>query len=385
MQRVRPGVETLINKSLSLVIKSRIGLITNQSAVTSRQTHTADELLAAEVQITALFGPEHGILGTAPDGVDVPHSTDESSGIRVFSLYGETRRPAPEMISDLDAIVFDIQDVGSRFYTFLYTMALSMQACTEHGKRFIILDRPNPIGGEMVEGPILDTRFASFVGLYPIPVRYGMTVGELAAMFNREFGIGSDLRIVPLSGWRRSMWFDQTGLKWIPPSPAMRSLETAIVYPGMCLLEGTNVSEGRGTAAPFQTFGAPWIDAERLSDELNHAGLPGVRFLPVQFVPNSSKYAGLACSGERIEISDRERFLPVLTGVKVMETLHRLWPNAFKFSGPQAGGRNFFDLLAGTDHLRLAVEAGQSADEIASSWKKGVESFTSLREKYLLY
>jgi len=385
MKCVATGIETLIGRRLGLVLGQRIGLVTNQNAVKRDLTSTLDAFLSAGVKITALFAPEHGIAGRATDGVRIESTIDHRTGLPVYSLYGDTRKPTAEMLDEIDLMVFDIQDIGVRFYTYLYTMAYAMEACCEAGKGFIVLDRPNPLGGDSVEGPVLEQKFASFVGLYPVPVRYGMTIGEFARMINSEPRIDVKLTVVPLSGWNRNMWFDQTGLPWIPTSPAMPSLETAIVYPGACFIEGTDISEGRGTALPFQVTGAPWIDGYELAGKLNRVDLPGIRFRPVSFIPTASKYAGDECSGIQWHVMDREAFLPVLTGLKVIEAIRNLWPEEFEFRKPGIDGRYFFDLLSGTDKLRMGLESGRTAEDIASDWTEGIEKFHSTREKYLMY
>lgn len=385
MKRVAAGLETLLGRRLDPVLGRRVGLVTNQSAVKSDLTSTLDALLAAGVTITALFAPEHGVTGQATDGARIESTTDHRTGLPVYSLYGDTRKPTADMLGGIDLMVFDIQDIGARFYTYLYTMAYAMEACGEAGKEFVVLDRPNPLGGVGMEGPVLEQKFASFAGLYPVPARYGMTIGEFARMVNSEFGAGVKLTVVPLSGWKRDMWFDQTGLAWVPTSPAMPALETAVVYPGACLTEGTNISEGRGTALPFQMGGAPWIDGYELAGKLNRAGLPGVRFRPVSFIPAASKYAGDECSGIQWHVMDRRVFLPVLTGVKVIETIRNLRPDEFEFRKPGADGRYFFDLLSGTDQLRLGLESGRTTEDIASDWAEGIEKFRSIRERYLIY
>lgn len=385
MERVESGLEALMRRELHIVAGLNVGLIANHSAVTSTLVPAVDALISAGVRVRALFAPEHGPRGEIADGEHVPASVDQRTGLPIHSLYGATKRPTPEMLDGLDVLIFDIQDIGARFYTFLYTMAYAMQACAEMGLPFVVLDRPNPIGGAMVEGPVLNPRFASFVGLYPIPIRFGMTIGELARMFNDEFGIGVDLRVAPLNGWRREMWFDDTGLPWVAPSPNIPTLDTATIYPGTCLVEGTNVSEGRGTSAPFRLIGAPWIDSAVLSDELESAGLPGVEFIPSRFVPKSSKYAGQECRGVELRVVDRSEFRPVLTGLKTIEIIRRTNPAAFEFREPGVDGRRFFDLLAGTDKVRIDLEAGLEAEEIAATWAQAISEFENVRDRHLLY
>lgn len=308
MFKVKPGLQVAIEEQIDLLRASRIGLVTNQSAVMPDLTHITDALRFAGVTITALFAPEHGIMGAQPDGIDVQSSTDPRTGIPVHSLYSSPcKKPSPEMLFDVDLVVFDIQDVGCRYYTYLSTMAHVIQACAENGKKLIVLDRPNPINGMSVGGNILDPGFSSFIGVYPIPTRHGMTIGELALLFNEEFDIRADIEVIPCYGWNRSMWFDATGLPWVMPSPNMPTIETALLYPGLCLLEGTNLSEGRGTTRPFEIIGAPWIDGYELSDRLNAVGLPGVRFRPTWFAPNTSKFAGVTCGGVQVHVFDRSK------------------------------------------------------------------------------
>ena len=363
----------------------KVGFVTNQTAVTYDSIPAVDALLHAKVNIISLFTPEHGIRGEALNGEKVASSTDSRTGLPIHSLYGQTKKPTPKMLQDLDLLLFDIQDAGARFYTFLSTMAYLMQACAENRKPFILLDRPNPLGGTAVEGPMLDNRFSSFVGLYPIPIRYGMTIGELALYINSEFGIDADLKVINMRGWRRNMWFDETGLAWIPPSPAMPTLDTAIVYPGTCLLEGTNLSEGRGTTSPFEFAGAPWVDGPAFSEALNHAKLPGVYFDIAEFTPTHSKYAGEICSGVRVRVADRERFLPVLTGIKITELAHRLWPGEMSFCEAVEDGRSFFDLLAGTDRIRLQILNGKTAEGIADGWSEEIQRFKINAARNFLY
>ncbi|MCC6443432.1 MAG: DUF1343 domain-containing protein [Armatimonadetes bacterium] len=380
-----PGLEVLLENEPDLVRKKRIGLVTNHSAVTRDLTHAADYLLQEEVRIAALFGPEHGLRGDFADGAHVPTGADPLTGIPVYSLYGPHTKPTPEMLEGIDILLFDIQDVGSRFYTFLYTLSYIMEAAKEKGLEIIVLDRPNPINGVDVEGKILEKKCASFVGRYTIPIRYGLTVGELAQLFNTAFEIDADLAVVPLSGWGRGDFFDQTGLPWVPPSPNMPTPETALVYPGTCLIEGTNVSEGRGTAKPFEMIGSPWIEAERLADRLNEAELPGVRFRPAHFIPNVSKHAGESCHGIQLHVRDRSLFRPVRTGVFLLAALKSLYPDAFGWREPGENGLAYIDLLAGTDSLRLDLDRGASPAEICDAWDEEARSFEPLRESCMIY
>lgn len=362
----------------------RVGIITNQTGYDSKGRFVADVFREMEgVRVTALFSPEHGQAGVKEAGEEVESTTHAVYGVPVYSLYGETKKPSREMLREVDVLVFDIQDVGARFYTYIYTMSLAMEAAGENGKRFVVLDRPNPITGLHVEGNVLEKELASFVGLHPIAVRYGMTVGELAGMFNGEGWaakrVKAELTVVPLRGWRRGMWYDESGLRFIRPSPNIPDLETATVYPGMCLLEGTNVSEGRGTDRPFLQFGAPWIDSEGLSASLNGLGLAGLRFGPTSFTPVSSKYKGQRCHGVGISVTDREALRAYWSGIVIVNEIHRLYPDEFEWRA------SHFDRLCGTAKVREAIARGSSPARLRESWQAGLESFMRVREKYLLY
>lgn len=385
MTQVSTGLQHLLAHDIEPIQQQSIGLITNRSATTADGTPSVDALLSAGARIRSLFAPEHGFAASLADGEEFVSAIDKKTGLHVYSLYGSTKKPTPDMLEDIDAMVFDIQDVGARFYTFLYTMAYAMEACAEAGKQFIILDRPNPITGTAIEGPLLDAEFASFAGLYPIPIRYGMTIGEIASLFSSEFGIGADLMVIPLQGWRRSMWFDQTNLSWMPPSPNIPHPGTALVYPGTCLIEGTNISEGRGTSDPFRKIGAPWIDGMILASELRSAGLPGVELVPAEFTPSASKHEGRKCGGVSIQVINRDEFESVLTGLKIIEVIHRLWPKEFAFREPGLDGRCYFDLLAGTDSIRLDIESGKTAEYISENWQDPIDKFRKQRERYLIY
>jgi uncharacterized protein YbbC (DUF1343 family) len=381
---VRPGLDVLLTERLDLVMGKRVGLITNPTGVRADLTSGIDALhTQAGVTLAALFGPEHGVRGQAQAGEAVQSGTDPRTGVPAYSLYGNVRQPTAEMLRGIDILLFDIQDVGARFYTYIWTMVLAMQAAAKHGVPFVVLDRPNPIAGLAVEGPVLDRRFESFVGMYPIPVRHGMTVGELARLFNTEYGIGAELTVVPAKGWRRELWFDQTGLPWIMPSPNMPTLETATVYPGSAFIEGTSLSEGRGTTRPCVHNGAPWIAPSLWAAEPNARGLPGVRFRPAYFAPTFSKHAGQTCGGVQLHVTDRQAFRPVATGVHLLDAARRRWPERFQWQ--QSGGSFSIDRLAGTDALRLALNRGVPPAEIIASWDEGARSFAQIRQKYLLY
>ncbi len=376
---IRPGIEVFAASPPPALRGASVGLITNHTGVTSDGTSSIDVLAALEsVQLAALFSPEHGIRGAAADGERVDSETDARTGLTIHSLYGDTRKPTPEMLEGLDALLFDIQDVGARQYTYISTMALAMEAAREQGIPFIVLDRPNPIGGVAVEGSVLDPAFATFVGMYPIPTRHGMTVGELARLFNEEFGIGADLTVVPIAGWERSIWFDETGLPWINPSPNIRRLEAAIHYPGTVFLEGTNLLE-RGTDRPFEQTGAPWLDAAAVVEEMNGMGLPGIRFeaLDLAVEEGSRKYPGQTVPGIRYHLTDRESYEPVRTSLLLIDAIHRRHPEEFEWSGTM-------DRLAGTDRVRQAIQAGELADLIAG-WERDETAFEEMRRPYLLY
>ena len=384
MGKVRPGLEALIEENLDLVEGKRVGVVTNHSAVTSDCTHIVDALLKAGVNITALYGPEHGVWGHVADGQEIDSSKDPRTGIQVFSLYGATRKPTPEMLEPIDVLIYDLQDVGARFYTFTYTMSYCMQACAENGKKFIVLDRPNPINGVKVEGRILDPRFASFVGLHPIPFRHGMTIGELARMFNEEYGFKADLEVVPCKGWERCMWFDDTGLPFVWPSPNIPTWESALAFVATCLIEGTELSEGRGTTKPFEMVGAPWVDAFKMADRLNSLELAGVRFRATYFIPLTSKHQGKPCAGVQIHIMDRDQVNAVEVGLHVVKSLQDLHPGDFKYR-ERTDGVNHFDRLAGSDDVQNSLVAGVAIKEIMDSWADELAKFLETRWSYLQY
>jgi uncharacterized protein YbbC (DUF1343 family) len=362
----------------------RLGIITNHTAYDSKGRFIVDVFKGmAGVKVTALFSPEHGLWGTAPDGKKIGSQTHPVYNLPVYSLYGKTQKPTSDMLRDIDVLVFDIQDIGARFYTYIYTMSLAMEAAAQNGKTFVVLDRPNPINGISVQGNILEPSQASFVGLYPIPVRHGMTVGELARMFNGQGWLAGSVKtrlvVIPMKGWRRRMWYDQTSLRFIKTSPNMPDIETAAIYPGLCLLEGTNVSEGRGTAMPFRQFGAPWIDSKLLAKQLNALNVPEMRFEPVSFTPTSSKYKGLECHGVRILVSDRDRLEPYFSGIKIVNEIYRMYPEQFEWRA------SHFDRLCGTSKIRSAITGNSSLDALHNKWQKELESFLKIRAGYLIY
>ncbi len=389
IDRVVTGLERLLGDHSDRIQGKRLGLIANQTTVDMDLRHGIDLLHGRPgTELKVVFGPEHGLRGSAQDQVEVGDGVDEHTGLPVRSLYGPNRRPTKDMLAGLDAIVFDVQDIGSRYYTFIWTMAHAMEACAREGLEMIVADRPNPIGGELVEGNLIEEGYRSFVGRYPIPNRHGMTAGELARLFNETFDIGCRLTVVPLKGWHRSQWFDQTGLPWILPSPNMPTLDTATVYPGMCLIEGTNLSEGRGTTRPFELVGAPWIDPYRLVQEIEKENLPGVRLRPQWFRPTFHKFAGEVCSGIQHHVEDRLAFRPLRTGVALLRAVHRLWPDRFQWRPPPyeyETERPAIDILAGSDCLREQIEEQVPVPEIESSWNEALTGFDRIRKKYLIY
>ncbi len=387
---MKSGLEVLFESRLNLLEGARVGLIVHPASVNSRFEHAADLFHHNErIELASLFGPQHGIRGETQDNmIEWSSFRDERKQVPVYSLYGETRKPLPEMLADLDVLVFDVQDVGTRVYTFIYTMALAMEAARESGKKFVVLDRPNPTGGLQMEGNIHEPEFKSFVGMFPIPMRHAMTVGELAGMFNSEFGIGCDLEVVRMEGWRRAMWYEDTGLPWIMPSPNMPAVDTATVYPGSVMLEGTNVSEGRGTTRPFEIMGAPFIEPHELVDELKKDHLPGVIFRPLYFQPAFHKFAGRLCGGIQIHVTDRRAFKPVSTGLAVIIAVRRLYPDDFEWKQPPyeyVYDKLPFDVIMGSSGVREQIEAQARAAEIEESWSASLSEFARLRESYLMY
>lgn len=389
-RKVILGLETLCESRIDLVKGSRVGLVCNQASVDHLLNHSADVLRGTEgVNLTALFGPQHGIRGDLQDNmIETPHTTDSETGLTVYSLYSETREPTEEMLRDVDVIVCDLQDVGCRIYTFVYTIANCMRVARRLGKRVVVCDRPNPIGGVAVEGNLLENGFESFVGQYPLPTRHGMTAGELARMFNEHWGIGCELEVVPLEGWSRELWFDETDIPWVLPSPNMPTLDSATIFPGTVHLEGTQMSEGRGTTRPFELAGAPYVDAGEFAQRLEATGLPGVKFRPTNFQPTFQKHAGKTCGGVQIHVLDRQEFKPVLTGIAVVKTCFDLYGDNFRWKEPPyeyVFDKNPFDVISGTDSLRKAFERGDTLEEIERSWQPGYESFLKERAKVLLY
>ncbi len=371
----------------------RIGIVSNPASVDRNLRHIVDLALSDEnLRVNALFGPQHGFRSDVQDNmIETPHAEFDGGGKRrvpLFSLYSETREPTPEMLGDVDTLVIDLQDIGTRIYTYAYTMANCMRACQRHGVQVIVCDRPNPIGGVEVEGITLEPGCESFVGLFAIPTRHGMTIGELARLFNEHFGIGADLAVVRMEGWSRTLYADETGLPWVMPSPNIPILESAVVFPGTVHIEGTNASEGRGTTRPFELVGAPWIKAERFAARLNARQLPGVYFRPAVFEPTFQKHARTACGGCQIHVLDRHAFKPVLTGIAVIDEMHAADPSSFAWKPPPyeyEHDKQPIDVIAGAKWFREAIDAGERAESIAERWRDTVASFRELREAFLLY
>ncbi len=387
---IKLGVERLLTEKIGLLRGARVGLVCNQASVDHDFLHVADLFHQhSDINLTTLFGPQHGIRGDVQDNmIETAHATDRKTGLPIYSLYSETREPTEEMLRDVDLIVVDLQGVGCRIYTFVYTMANCMRAARKFGKQVIACDRPNPIGGTQVAGNVLDPAFTSFVGQFPIPTRSGMTDVELGRMFNEEFGIGCDFQAVPMSGWSRELWYDETDGPWVLPSPNMPTVDAAAVFPGTVHLEGTQMSEGRGTTRPFELVGAPYVNAEEFAEALSNLNLPGVYFRSCVFVPTFQKHGGKPCGGVQIHVLDRETFEPVITGVAIVKTAYDMYSESFRWKDPPYEyeyDRNPFDLIAGTSALREAIERGDSLDTIQRSWREGLSAFKVIREKFLLY
>jgi uncharacterized protein YbbC (DUF1343 family) len=388
---VKTGLDVLMEQKWHPLKGKKVGVITNQTGVNSRGEHIADLLHAApEVDLKALFGPEHGIRGQVEGGEKITSGLDPETGVPVISLYGKTRKPTPEMLEGLDWLIFDIQDVGARFYTYISTMSLAMEAAAENGVNFMVLDRPNPITGTLVEGPVLDPQFKSFVGIHPIPLRHGMTVGELARLFNEEGylenRIQADLTVIKMENWRRDMWYEETGLNWINPSPNMPTPSTAVLYPGMGLLEATNVSEGRGTKNPFENVGAPWIEADQLMAKLQAFNIEGIAIQGTTFVPvdmpgaaTNPKYEGETCQGVFLKVTDPHHFKSVAFGIRLLCALQELYPEKFSMSEKR------MSRMTGQAWVRQAILNGQAPENIIARWQASLSQFKKIRNKYLLY
>jgi uncharacterized protein YbbC (DUF1343 family) len=390
MNRIELGLEKLLDGSADLLNGARVGLVCNPSSVDHRFRHAADLFQNSHaINLTALFGPQHGIRGETQDNmIEWQGFRDERTGVMAYSLYGVVREPTTEMMDEVDLLVFDMQDVGTRVYTFIYSMALVMQAASRMNKSVIVLDRPNPIGGMEIEGNLLEPGNESFVGMFPLPMRHGMTIAELALMFNQEFKIGCQLEVVKMEGYRREFWFNDTDAPWVIPSPNIPALETAVVYPGGVLIEGTLISEGRGTTRPFEIIGAPYAHSYDIAEHLNQLNLPGVVFRPHSVIPTFQKHAGKLCHGVQIHVLNRAIFRPVQTGIAVIKAFHDLYPGEFQWQAPPyeyVYDRLPFDVIAGSSKLREQIESGLSVAEIADSWRAGEQEFAEQRTPYLLY
>jgi uncharacterized protein YbbC (DUF1343 family) len=369
---------------------ARVAVVCNHASVDRGFLHIVDRLAGAdEVTLAAIFGPQHGFRSDVQDNmIETPHRDDPSRRVPIYSLYSETREPTAEMLRGIDVLVIDLQDIGARIYTYIYTMANCLRACGRHGVPVIVCDRPNPINGVDVEGALLRPGYESFVGLFPIPMRHGMTIGELARLFNDRFNLGAALDVVKMEGWRRDMYADATGLPWVMPSPNMPTLDTAVVYPGTVLFEGTMLSEGRGTTRPFELLGAPWIEAERFARDMNALELPGAFFRPAVFEPTFQKHAKQSCGGCQIHVTDRAAFKPVLTGAALIQMFRAQNPQMFAWRQPPYEYEHEklpIDILAGSDVLRRQIEGGMPPVDIAASWRDDEAAFAAERAPFLLY
>ena len=387
---VRLGLERLLDGPDRKLIKGqRIGLVCNPASVDSRLIHASDRLATGDWTLTALFGPQHGFRSDLQENmIESPHAHDARRRVPVHSLYSETREPTREMLADVDVLVIDLQDVGTRIYTYIYTMANCLRAARRHGIRVVVCDRPNPINGDVIEGATLDPEYESFVGQFAIPMRHGLTIGEAARVFNDHFGIHAAVDVVPMDGWSRAMYYDATGLPWVLPSPNIPTLDTAIVYPGAVLFEGTLLSEGRGTTRPFELIGAPWIDGERFAEALNARRLPGAYFRPAFFEPTFHKHAKVLCGGCQVHVTDREAFEPMRVAVEMLAEFRREAPSEKLWRDPPYEYEHVkppIDILYGSDRLRTGIDAGEDPASIVKDWRRDEEAFRELRRPFLLY
>jgi len=390
-QMTQIGLDTFEKNWPKSLRNSRVGLLIHPASVNRKLQHAVNLFVKSKkLTLNALFGPQHGIYGETQDNmVEWEGFHDRHTGLPIFSLYGITRKPDPSMLEHIDVLVIDLQDVGARYYTFIWTMENCMQACMEMNKSIVILDRPNPIGGHKIEGPVLEEAYASFVGQRPLPVRHGMTVGEIGNYLCNEFYPSLDFNVIPMQGWKRKFWFDSANLPWVMPSPNMPTIDTAMVYPGMCLLEGTDISEGRGTTKPFEIFGAPFIEPELLVRQLIDFNLPGIIFRPTYFQPTFQKYAGNVCGGAQLHVTDRKRFKPFKTGVTIIKAVYDLYPEDFSWRQPPYEYETEklpIDILAGTDKLRKSIEKGEKLDRMEDWWQEqSIEFNNKFRKPYLIY
>ena len=390
MKRVRLGIEVLLEDKLATLAGQRVGLVCNPASVFPDFRHAADIFFEhPDINLTALFGPQHGIRGDVQyNMIETPHVRDPRTGLMVYSLYSETRVPTEEMCDEIDTFVVDLQDVGCRIYTYTYTMAYCMMSAAKYGKRVVVCDRPNPINGVTVEGNVTEKEFTSFVGQFELPTRPGMTIGEMAQMFNEHFGIGCDLEVIKMDGWRRDMWHEETGLPWVLPSPNIPTIDTCVVFPATVHLEGTELSEGRGTTMPFELNGAPHIDPYAWAAALREYDLPGVAFRECYFQPWFSEFAGETCGGVALHVTDRNTFTPVVLGIAMVKTARDMYPDHFLWRQNDYEyefGRNPFDIVCGTDKIRIALESGASVRDIETAWQPRLNEFIEARKAYLLY
>jgi len=387
---IKLGVERLLEDKLHLLRGARVGLICNQASVSHALRHAADLFHEhPEVELRALFGPQHGIRGDVQDNmIETEHTVDQETGLPIHSLYSETREPTEAMLSDIDVLVFDMQDVGCRIYTFAYTMANCMTAARKFGKKVVVCDRPNPINGVDVAGNVLEPEHASFVGQFAIPTRHGMTLGELARMFNEHFELQCELEVVRMDGWQRNYWHDETDAPWVMPSPNIPTVDSATAFPGTVHFEGTQISEGRGTTRPFELIGAPYINPQEYARSLNDLSLPGVFFRSCIFRPTFQKHAGISCGGVQLHVIERSEFEPVITGVAMVKVAYDLYGDEFRWKEPPyeyVYDRNPFDVIAGTSSVREAIETGSTIEDIQRNWSEGLQAFQTVRDRYLLY
>jgi uncharacterized protein YbbC (DUF1343 family) len=374
--RVQTGLDVLEAQKFAPLRGKHVGLITNHTGLDSQGRSTVDVLShAAGVQLVALFSPEHGLAGRNDELIK--SSKDPSTGLPVYSLYGETRRPTDEMLKGIDALVFDVQDAGVRFYTYTATMAYCMEEAAKHNIAFFVLDRPNPIGGEVVEGPILDPDKTSFVAYFPMPVRYGLTIGELAQLFNAENHIGADLHVIAMKNWHRNYFFESNGIKWIPPSPNLRTIKGSVLYPGIEILQNAGISVGRGTQTPFEQFGATWLNGDDVAAALNERHLPGVHFVALPFIPIGGPHSGQRCGGVGIRITDPHKVRAMNMGLEIATVLQKLYPKQFDTA-------KMIELVGNSDTVQQ-LQAGEAPEKIVASWSSGLAAFDQIRRKYFLY
>ena len=384
--KTQTGLEILCGQPDKWLKKERVGLVTHPAAILPDYTASQEALFSAGINLKAFFGPEHGFYGHAEDARAVEDSRDQHLGLPVYSLYGDHLEPTSEMLAELDVLIFDMQDVGVRFYTYLSTLYYVLKAAGKYGKKVLVLDRPNPLSGRVLPGPVCESGLLSFIGITALPVQHGMTMGELALLMNSRHAFDADVCVVPMQGWKRDMWFEQTGLDWVPTSPAMPHLSTTILYPCTCFMEGLNLSEGRGTALPFEIIGAPWLDGVHLAKNMNLLGLPGIFFRPFSFFPTDGKCSRQVCYGVQLHVRDRNVFQPLETLLNLIKEIYRLPGNQLTFlENSWEGEYPHFDLLMGTAEVRFALQAGLGFREFKNKWEEECSKFESLRRPFLLY